>query len=107
MHRPGAPCARQAQTVPQTVCVRALSPGPGGAGPSALTSLRPLPDVLVQRHWFSVAAVGRDHGFLARQRWFEITGAWRDRLWAVVAGRRPGPAVGRPAVRHRAGPADL
>ena len=39
----GAPGARQAQPVPRTGCVQALSPGPGAARTSSLTSLRGEP----------------------------------------------------------------
>ena len=40
----GAPGARQAQPVPRTGCVQALSPGSGCARPSSSTSLRGVPE---------------------------------------------------------------
>jgi ElaA protein len=40
----GAPGARQAQPVPRTGCVQALSPGSGCARTSSLTSLRGVPE---------------------------------------------------------------
>ena len=40
----GALGARQAQPVPRTGCVQALSPGSGCARPSSLTSLRGIPE---------------------------------------------------------------